>query len=514
MLILLGKCFEGSLTAFDENISHQTVSVDEGSVHVQDVQESFFNHQSLPLTTSYQLTKENITCVVSTNTIMVINSTTYKTIELTCDPLSVTFGPESLNQTIIYGLCPGVIVRIEILPSHPPPSPQYFRLRRMSMNFNGTIMFDRNNALHFLTGIGRHLYIKIIRSGESAYLDVPSCRFVNNIEILSGNFIAIFCADSHENSSIITSVHFRNLSIENYVSVHLDEPIERDTLTVNSLDNIVLLTDVFSLHIIDRVSGKYRLFDTKGSTKIADTTILSSERAYYITSNLVMFSPNDVLNGIGPSFQRRLQACGPPTCAPSLSTIDNKGIVYSRTGTSIELRDDDGDCHVVIPLNIKAKFYVHNLTLRSTEQASPSFSTGQAPLEIILPVITIVIVVLIIAIIVGIVIVMSVKKSERRNRILYSVDQESSCMSPPFSPTEESCQTAQESVQDNEQPGKGIQESGQGVQEQGQSSPENCGIQESMNPPNHPVQTVQQEGLPPVDPEDHDSTQETNENQT
>ncbi|XP_019850414.1 PREDICTED: uncharacterized protein LOC109581083 [Amphimedon queenslandica] len=461
-----GKCFEGFLTAFDANISHQTVFVDNGSVHVEEVQSFLYDNQVLPLTTSYQLTKDNITYVVSKNTILMINSTRYKPIELTCNPLSITFGPESLNQTIIYGLCPGVIFRIELSPSH-PPTPQYFHLRQMSMNFNGTIMFDSHNALHFLTGIGSFLYIKIIRSGESAELDVPSCRFVTNIKIVSGNFMAIFCADSHENSSIITSVHFRNLSIENYVSVHLDEPIERDILTVNSLDNIVLLTDSFSLHIIDRVNGNYKLLDTKGSTKIADTTILSSKRAYYITSSLAMFSPNDVLNGIGPSSQANIQACGPPTCAPSLGTIDNKGIVYSRTETSIELRDDDGDCHVVIPLKIKAKFYVHNLTLHSTEQASPSSSTGQVPHEIVIPVIVFV-VLSGIALFVGTVIAVSVKKSQSRKRTSFSI--------------------AQESVQDNGQPGKGIQESGECIQEQGQSAQECSGTQESTTLPNYPVQ--------------------------
>ena len=489
------------MTAFDENISHQTVFVDDGSIHVQEVQEFLFSNRVLPLTTSYQLTKDNIIYVVSKSTILIINSTRYESIDLTCNPLLAIFGPESLNQTIIYGLCPGVIVGIEFLPSR-APTPQYLRLKQMQMNFNGTIMFDSNNALHFLTGIGMFLYIKNIRSGELAYLDVPACSYVTNIEIVSGNFIAIFCADSHENASIITSVHFRNLSIENYVSISLDEPIERETLTVNSLDNIVILTDSFSLHIIDRANGNYRLLATKGTTKIADTTIVSSERVYYITSNLAMFSPIGVLNGIGPSSQESHRACGPPTCAPSLSTIDNKGIVYSETNTSVELRDDDNDCHLRIPLNIKPKFFVHNLALRSTEQASPSSSTGQVPIEIIIPVGT---VALISAIIIIAVILVLVKKRKHQQRIQSSVDYESSYPSTPFATIQECHQPVQENGQPIQENGQAIQENGQPIQENGQPFQEN-GQPESMTPPNYPVQ----EGHTPVAPQDHDSTQERN----
>ena len=352
-----GGCFHGTLTAFDKDLSHQTVIINNGGVGVQEVEKFSFFDPVLPIMPSSQLSDKNITYIASRNALVLVNSSngiTYEKINLTCTPTTIIFGPSNIT---IHGLCPGKIV---VIPLFSLQAPRYFSLRRMESNFNGTILFDSTNALHFVTGVEKYLYINNVFSRQDGLIDVPSCNRVSDIKVVSGNFIAVFCADNKGNASLMTSVHFRNLSIEHYTNVKFTEPVNRDSFTVRSLGEIVIITSGHSLYIIDRVSGQYsyKLASINDAT-IADMIIVNPVLAYYITSNLVMFSPKDILSGVKPSSQKYLKACGPPDCAPSVG-IENKGILYSVTNTSLKLRDTD--CTLTISLSIKTLFYVHNLT--------------------------------------------------------------------------------------------------------------------------------------------------------
>ena len=433
-----GGCFHGTLTAFDKDLSHQTAVINNGGVGVQGVEKFSFFDPVLPITPSSQLSDKNITYIASRNALVLVNSTngiTYDKINLTCTPTTIIFGPS--NNTI-YGLCPGKIV---VIPLFPLQAPQYFMLRRMESNFNGTILLDSTNALHFFTGVEQHLYIKNLLLGQDGYLDVPSCNYVSDIKVVSGNFIAVFCADSKGNASLMKSIHFRNLSIEHYTNVNFTEPVNRDSFTVRSLGEIVIITSGHSLHIIDRVSGQYSYkLVSINDAAIADMIIVNPLLAYYITTNLVMFSPKDILSGDQPSSQKHLKACGPPDCAPSVG-IENKGILYSVTNTSFELRDTRWrHCTLTIPLSIKTLFYVHNLTSTNGNPEPNTEPVKSLPMAAVLAiVIAVALLSVIIIVVVSLVLIWKYRFQDRSSN---TSRQESG---PDF-PTEEYGQGAQETT--------------------------------------------------------------------
>ena len=451
-----GGCFHGTLTAFDKDLSHQTVIINNGGVGVQEVEKFSFFDPVLPIMPSSQLSDKNITYIASRNALVLVNSSngiTYDKINLTCTPTTIIFGP---SNTTIYGLCPGKIVAIPLFSLQ---APRYFSLRRMESNFNGTILFDSTNALHFVTGVEKYLYINNVFSRQDGLIDVPSCNRVSDIKVVSGNFIAVFCADSKGNASLMTSVHFRNLSIEHYTNVNFTEPVNRDSFTVRSLGEIVIITSGHSLYIIDRVSGQYsyKLASINGAA-IADMIILNPLLAYYITSNLVMFSPKDILSGVKPSSQKHLKACGPPNCAPSVG-IENKGILYSVTNTSLKLRDTRWrHCTLTIPLSIKTLFYVHNLTSTNGNPEPNTEPDKSFPITIVLPVVIAVAVLSIIVIFVAVLVL--VGKFRFQNRSSNTSRQESG----PDYPIQEDGQGAQETTE-RETPNHPIQENGQGARE-------------------------------------------------
>ena len=451
-----GGCFHGTLTAFDKDLSHQTVIINNGGVGVQEVEKFSFFDPVLPIMPSSQLSDKNITYIASRNALVLVNSSngiTYDKINLTCTPTTIIFGP---SNTTIYGLCPGKIVAIPLFSLQ---APRYFSLRRMESNFNGTILFDSTNALHFVTGVEKYLYINNVFSRQDGLIDVPSCNRVSDIKVVSGNFIAVFCADSKGNASLMTSVHFRNLSIEHYASVNFTEPVNRDSFTVRSLGEIVIITSGHSLYIIDRVSGQYSYkLASINDAAIADTIILNPVLAYYITSSLVMFSPKDILSGDQPSSQKHLKACGPPDCAPSVG-IENKGILYSVTNTSLKLRDTRWHhCTLTIPLSIKTLFYVHNLTSTNGNPEPNTEPDKSFPITIVLPVVIAVAVLSIIVIFVAVLVL--VGKFRFQNRSSNTSRQESG----PDYPIQEDGQGAQETTE-RETPNHPIQENGQGARE-------------------------------------------------
>ena len=477
-----GGCFHGTLTAFDKDLSHQTAVINHnGSVGVQEVKKISFFDPVLPITPSSQLSDKNVTYIASRNALVLVNSTngiTYNTTNLMCTPTTIIFGP---SNATIYGLCPGKIVVIPLFPLQPP---LYFMLRRMESNFNGIILFDSTNALHFVTGVEKNLYIKNFRSGQDGFIDVPSCNYVSDIKVVSGNFIAVFCANSKGNTSLMTSVNFRNLSIEHYTNVNFTEPVNRDSFTVRSLGKIVIITSGHSLHIIDRVSGQYsyKLVSINDAV-IADMIIVNPLLAYYITSNLVMFSPKDILSGDQPSPQKHLKACGPPNCAPSVG-IENKGILYSVTNTSLELRDTRWrHCTLTIPLSIKTLFYVHNLTSTNGNPEPNTEPEESFPITIVLPVVIIVALLSVIFIFVAALVL--VWKLRFQDRSSNTSRQETG----PDYPIQEDGQGAQETTE-RETPNHPIQENGQGAQETAMHEASRP-VQEQSTPPTQSDTIVQ-----------------------
>lgn len=467
-----GGCFHGTLTAFDKDLSHQTAVINNGDVGVQGVEKFSFFDPVLPIMPSSQLSDKNITYIASRNALVLVNSSngiTYDKINLTCTPTTIIFGP---SNTTIHGLCPGKIV---VIPLFPLQAPRYFSLRRMESNFNGIILFDSTNTLHFVTGVEKNLYIKNFRSGQDGFIDVPSCNYVSNIKVVSGNFIAVFCADSKGNASLMTSVHFRNLSIEHYTNVKFTEPVNRDSFTVRSLGEIVIITSGHSLHIIDRVSGQYSYkLVSINDAAIADMIIVNPVLAYYITTNLVMFSPKDILSGVQPSSQKHLKACGPPDCAPSVG-IENKGILYSVTNTSLKLRDTD--CTLTISLSIKTLFYVHNLTSANGNLEPETEPEKPFPTTLVLSILIAFALLSIIVIFVSLVLIRKYRFRDRSSNTSrqesdsnfpipeygQGVQETTACDATNY-PIQEDEQGVQETTE-RETPNHPIQENGQGAQE-------------------------------------------------
>lgn len=437
----------GVILALDRNLARQEILVNDTTIVVKKPEYLPFNQPYLPLQPSRSyITSGNLIFNIANNAIVIVNITgnsfSYRPYNLDCTPFLLT---APVPSGVIYGQCPNNrLFAINYTSVDEPPA--YFKLRvQETVNFNGMLIIGPapNYALHYLTGRNENVIFYDIFGDNSASVPVPSCSYVSNIEDISNTNFAILCASDATSPFNVTSIHFRNLTVNDYVSVNLSRPITRKPI-IKWVGSIVLLADRGSLHVFDRVSRQYKSQDV--TENVTDITVVNTTLAYYTTSNLVKFSPLDILRGLLPTAQNLEPACGPPSCAYT-SSVAHQGVLYSTTNTSFSIREND----ITIGqgnLDIAPQLFLHNLTYRQTTQnahpsATPTTSPVKFDYKIYIYIIATVVVVIIIsiAIIVTCIAVVLLCKSHHNSNIKPSTE-ESSIEGTSLSPFSEEHSTS------------------------------------------------------------------------